>query len=82
MKPAGPKGYCEYAAIIVRVVLGNFQVFNPLTGNRPPAEGIGRRRQLLGPREVSGREACGHGRQTGSEGDGDRGGRSSTGGAR
>jgi hypothetical protein len=27
VKPAGPKGYCEYAAILVRVVVGNLNVF-------------------------------------------------------
>ena len=27
VKPAGPKGYCEYAAILVRVVLGNVEAF-------------------------------------------------------
>jgi len=27
VKPAGPRGYCEYAAILVRVVLGNIDVF-------------------------------------------------------
>jgi hypothetical protein len=28
VKPAGPKGYCEYAAILTRVVLGNPNVFS------------------------------------------------------
>jgi len=27
VKPAGPAGYCEYAAVLVRVILGNPQVF-------------------------------------------------------
>ncbi|MEA2711745.1 MAG: hypothetical protein QOF78_4346 [Phycisphaerales bacterium] len=27
VKPAGPKGYCEYAAILTRVVLGNLERF-------------------------------------------------------
>lgn len=27
VSPAGPKGYCEYAAILVRVVLGNLELF-------------------------------------------------------
>jgi hypothetical protein len=27
VKPAGPRGYCEYAAILVRVVLGNLDAF-------------------------------------------------------
>ena len=27
VKPAGPKGYCEYAAILVRVVIGNLEAF-------------------------------------------------------
>ena len=27
VKPAGPKKYCEYAAVLVRVVLGNIEIF-------------------------------------------------------
>jgi hypothetical protein len=27
VRPAGPAGYCEYAAVLVRVVLGNLQIF-------------------------------------------------------
>ena len=27
VKPAGPAGYCEYAAVLVRVTLGNPQAF-------------------------------------------------------
>jgi hypothetical protein len=27
VKPAGPPGYCEYAAVLVRVVLGNLELF-------------------------------------------------------
>jgi len=26
--PAGPKGYCEYAAILARIVLGNPELFS------------------------------------------------------
>ena len=32
--PAGPHGYCEYAAILVRIVLGNPDVF---AAPNPPA---------------------------------------------
>jgi len=27
VSPAGPKGYCEYAAILARIVLGNIDLF-------------------------------------------------------
>jgi hypothetical protein len=28
VKPAGPRGYCEYAAILTRIVLGNLPQFS------------------------------------------------------